>query len=214
MTRLLPCLPEMMDALLAATLPAGAEELATTSFLRANKPDWALELTTHTLPLDAEATEAVRDSAAALQVLRLDRDGVLERSRREVVIASLACADSVSGRDRAARAALHREGYRWAIEAGRWDAEALSGLERRYQTLADALGDLVDRAGRHDAEAFGHPSAAEELTRRWRVAVPREISLETLRHHANRLGVFAEPAAILHYFLYRLSGGPAEAPPA
>jgi hypothetical protein len=37
----------------------------------------------------------------------------------------------------------------------------------------------------------------------WSSEAAIERARETIRHHANRLGVFAEAEAILHYFLFR-----------
>jgi hypothetical protein len=175
------------------------------SFLRANKPTWRLLVERHAVPLDPEAEDAVADSAAAIEIVRLDLAGSLPRTRREIVLASFAWALANAGASEADRRRIHHAGYRWAVDNGRWDAVALEGLEARFLAQEEALTRFVAAAQRGDHDAFGGAAAHRAIVDRWRgrATVPRLGN--ALDRHANRLGVFAEPAAILHYFLWRLT---------
>jgi hypothetical protein len=98
------------------------------------------------------------------------------------------------------RVALHRGGYVWAVELGRWDDTDLAALEARFLALRDGIVALL--------QSPCDPRSEE----RWRLldrdaAAPArglDDARRTIDRHANRLGIFAEAEAILHYFLFRL----------
>jgi len=98
------------------------------------------------------------------------------------------------------RTTLHRRGYAWAVELGRWDDEAVAALERKF--LAERDGVVALLASPCD------PASEKRWARLERATGPPEAAVEqarrTIGHHANRLGLFAEVEAILHYFLFRL----------
>jgi hypothetical protein len=167
------------------------------SFLRANKPSWRLLVDTYTPPLDPATEDAVLDSDAAITVVGLDVEGKLGRSRREIVLASFAWA--------AADSAAHRAGYHWAVDNGRWDETAVAALAKRFEVQAESLAAFVAAARRGDDDPFGGAIARRAIVERWRGRATAVSLPEALDRHANRLGVFAEPAAILHYFLWRLT---------
>ena len=175
------------------------------SFLRANKPTWRLLVENHTSPLDAAVEDAVADSDAAFRVIGLDLEGWLGRSRRELVLASFAWAVAASGAGADDRASWHRAGYHWAVDNGRWDREAIAALEARFDEQAASLAAFAEAARRGDDDAFGGEHARLAIVERWRGRATAVSLPEALERHANRLGVFAEPAAILHYFLWRLT---------
>ena len=175
------------------------------SFLRANKPSFRLLVETHALPLDAGAEDAVADSDAAFRIVRLDLEGRLGRSRREVVLASFVWAVGASGASDEDRKGWHRAGYHWAVDNGRWDREAIAALEKRFDEQAASLATFVEAARRGDDDAFGGEHARQAIVERWSGRATPASLPEALDRHANRMGVFAEPAAILHYFLWRLT---------
>jgi hypothetical protein len=171
------------------------------SFLRANKPVWRLEVTRHgTGTLSPDEADAVADSALVLGLLASERDGELPRPRREILLRAMRRVADGCAFDRDRRLALHREGYVWAVELGRWDDADIAALEARFLALRDGLGAVL-------AEPCD-PRSEE----RWRLldggaaASARGIdgARRTIDRHANRLGIFAEAEAILHYFLFRL----------
>jgi hypothetical protein len=180
---------------------AGWAAAGPTSFLRVNKPDWRLEVTHYDPgPLAPDAADAVADSALVLQFLDLERRGKAPRSRRELLLRSMRRVTDGVALAPQERLKLHREGYVWAVELGRWDGAAVAGLERQF---------LTQRAG--IAALLASPCDAASETRWKRLARadgPSEAAVTqartTIGLHANRLGVFAEVEAILHYFLFRL----------
>ena len=210
----LPAEPDAQDALIVSRA-APLIATGTHSFLRAIKPDWRLIVTAHPEPLTPESTDSVADSLAAAEIVRLDLDGRVSRSRRELAFASIARALAVLGLAAGEREALHREAYRWPIEIGRWDAVAVRGLEEKFQALRNGLEALSEAARAGRADAWGGPEPARAALARW--ARARAIDPEPdrigsarrlLARHENRIGVFAEADAILHYFHHRLGGGP------
>jgi hypothetical protein len=171
------------------------------SFLRSNKPDWRLEVIHYDPgPLAPDAADAVADSALVLHILDLERQGKAPRSRRELLLRAMRRVTDGVALTPQERLKLHREGYVWAVELGRWDDAAVAGLERRFLTQRDGIAALV-----------ASPCDAASETRWERLARadgPSEAAVTQARTaialHANRLGVFAEVEAILHYFLFRL----------
>jgi hypothetical protein len=171
------------------------------SFLRANKPVWQLEVIHYEPgPLATEAADAVADTRLVLHLLDLERKGRPPRSRRESLLRAMRRITDAVALTREERLTLHREGYVWAVELGRWDDAAIAALDTRYLALRpgmiELLGSPCDAAGETRwarlARAGGAPAVAVAQARK------------TIGHHANRLGVFAEAEAILHYLLFRL----------
>jgi hypothetical protein len=143
----------------------------------------------------------------ALRLLAEEHRGVAVRARREVVLRAMRRVTNALVLTTAERKMLHREGYTWAVELGRWNASAIAALEARFSGMRDGLVALLATPCDDASEArwtglvrcAGSSDAAIEQARR------------TIGHHANRLGVFAEAEAILHYFLFRIDSGPDEA---
>ena len=196
--------PEAQDRILLDRVAPMRSE-GPVSFLRANKPTWRLLVESHALPLDASSEDAVADSDAALRIIGLDVEGRLGLSRREVVLASFAWAVAASGASDEDRKSWHRAGYHWAVDNGRWDATAVAALQARFDEQAASLAAFVQAARRGDDDAFGGEHARQAIVERWSGRATPASLPEALDRHANRLGVFAEPAAILHYFLWRLT---------
>jgi hypothetical protein len=180
---------------------AGWAALGPVSFLRVNKPVWRLEVTRHGAgTLAPEAADTVADSALVLDLLASERDGALPRPRREILLRAMRRVADGLAFARDDRLTLHREGYLWAVELGRWDEADIAALEARFLALRDGIVALL---------ASPCDPRSEE---RWRLidggpgapAGGIEGARKLLDRHANRLGVFAEAEAILHYFLFRL----------
>lgn len=208
----IPAALEAQDPLILGTIAPGIAA-GTHSFLRAIKPDWRIEVYRHPVPGSPEDADAVADSAFAATLLRLERDGRVARTRREVMLASMAVVTERLLPSSDERRTLHDDGFRWAVANGRWDATARAGLESRFLGLRDGLAAAVAGARRYDPSAWGGTEVAAAARERWSRSPQHErggpipAARFLLARHANRIGVFAEPEAILHYFLFRLEGG-------
>jgi hypothetical protein len=178
------------------------------SFLRANKPVWRLEVVRYdTASLAPDAKDAVADGLLVLKLLALERDGTLIRSRREILLRAMRRVGEGLALTPAERATLHHNGWRWAVELGRWDDAGMAALERRFIELRDGVAALLKTPCDPESEArwsllMRTPSGSEAAVVEARTKIG---------HHANRLGIFAEAEAILHYFLFRLDTFPDQA---
>jgi hypothetical protein len=187
------------DVLLDRVAPWARE--GPVSFLRVNKPVWRLEVIRHGAgTLAQDAADAVADSALALDLLALERDGRLPRPRRELLLRAMRRVADGLALTREQRLTVHRAGYAWPIELGRWDDAGIAALETRFLSQRDGIDALLaspcdprsEERWQLLARGTGEPGSGVDRARR------------TIGHHANRLGVFAEVEAILHYFLFRL----------
>jgi hypothetical protein len=191
---------EEHDAILLDRVARWAAE-GPVSFLRANKPVWRLEVIRHdALSPASDAADAVVDSALVLKLLALERDGRLPRSRRELLLRAMRRVADGLALTREERRILHRDGYVWAVDLGRWDQAAMAALERRFMTTRDGVTALL--ATPCDPESEDRWGMLARGANSSDVVV--EQARKTMSRHANRLGVFAEAEAILHYFLFRL----------
>jgi hypothetical protein len=175
------------------------------SFLRANKPAWRLEVVRYdAASLAPDAKDAVADSLLVLKHLALEREGASIRSRREILLRAMRRVGDGVALTLGERVTLHRDGWRWAVDLGRWDDAGMAALERRFIELRDGVEALLATPCDPESEA------------RWRLLTrapggsPAAVvqARTTIGHHANRLGIFAEAEAILHYFLFRLDTFP------
>jgi len=200
---------EEQDAMLLSTVARWAAE-GPVSFLRANKPNWRLEVTRYSgTPNSAEA-DAVADTALVLDLLARERAGHPVAQRREIVLVAM---ETVARRLRLSPAEerdWHRAGYTWALRLGRWEDAGMAALEARFAALRAGIDELL------------RAPLEQTQENRWSGVFRREGSSESvvaaaqslLSSHANRLGVFAEAEAILHYLMFRRAGGePAENSP-
>lgn len=208
----IPSALEAQDPLILGTIAPGIAA-GTHSFLRAIKPDWRIEVYRHALPGSPEDADAVADSAFVAALVRLERDRRAARTRREVMLASMAVVTEMLLPAPDGRRALHDDGFRWAVANGRWDATARAGLESRFLAMRDGLAAAVAGARRYESAAWGGAEVGAAAHERWSRPLPHKrggaipAARALLALHANRLAVFAEPEAILHYFLFRLEGG-------
>jgi hypothetical protein len=198
---------EEHDAILLDRVARWAAE-GPVSFLRANKPVWRLEVVRHDASSLAQiAADAVADGALVLRLLALEREGRLPRTRREILLRAMRRVADGLALTPAERRTLHRDGYLWAVALGRWDDDAMAALELRFREMRDGLTALLATPCDPESEArWGLLSRAPGSSE---AAVDQ--ARETIRCHANRLGIFAEAEAILHYFLFRLDTLPDEA---
>jgi len=163
------------------------------------------------------------DSLACLEIVRIDRAGLLQKTRREFAMALVDRFMDLSRFSPAERVAFYKYGYSWALELKTWEQEELGLLEKRFEKLHDGLEKLFFGPGAEDPVRFyGGPEAAlvaaSFLERSQPVveAILREHQAGRIRQHplhlfwsythmlTNRLGVEATPEAILRFFMYRL----------
>jgi len=171
------------------------------SFLRANKPDWRLEVTRHDAGVLApDDADAVADSALVLHLLAVEQDGSPAGPRRELLLRAMRRVADALALTPEERRALHREGYQWAVELGRWDEADVATVETRFREFRDGMVARIASPCDPASEARWARLAWERNPAETAVSRARRI----IGHHANRLGVFAEAEAILHYFLFRL----------
>jgi hypothetical protein len=197
---------EEHDAMLLSTVARWAGG-GPVSFLRANKPNWRLEVTRYSGALEPHEADAVADSALVLELLARERAGHPVAQRREIVLVAM---ETLARQLRLSPSEVrdwHRAGYAWALRLGRWDDAGMAALEARFTALRSGIDALL-RAPLETT--LGH---------RWSGVVRPEGTSESiaaaaqslLSSHANRLGVFAEAEAILHYLMFRRAGGEVEA---
>jgi lantibiotic biosynthesis protein len=163
------------------------------------------------------------DSLACLDLVRIDRAGLLRKSRRELAMAIVDRFMDLSEFSPAERIDFYTYGYGWALEMKTWEAEELAALESRFQALRPGLESLFFGDPAEDpARFFGGAEAAAVASRFLEQARP--IVAAILREHragrirqslvhlfwsythmmTNRLGVEATPEAILRFFMARL----------
>lgn len=173
------------------------------SFLRANKPDWRLEVVRHSGRLEADEADAVADSALALELLRCEGEGRPVSPRRELVLTAM---EQIARRLELTddeRRAWHYNGYAWALRLGRWDDAGIAALEGRFEALRAGIDALL--SGDVDSRIAARWSLVSRPAGTSADAVAAASKLLSL--HANRLGVFAEAEAILHFLMFRRAGG-------
>ena len=163
------------------------------------------------------------DSLACLEYVRIDRAGLLRKSRRELAMALVDRFLDLARFSPADRLEFYKFGYAWALEMKTWGKDDLDVLEQRFRKLRPGLEELFFGLKAEDPDRFyGGPDAA-------RVAATflervRPVVEEILREHqagrieqsltylfwsyahmmTNRLGVESTPEAILRFFMYRL----------
>lgn len=163
------------------------------------------------------------DSLACLELVRIDRAGLLRKSRRELAMAIVDRFLDLTDFSGPERLAFYRYGYHWAIELKTWEAEELSTLETRFRKLRPGLEALFFGDAAADPDRFfGGPEAAaaaerfldrarpviEEILREHRAGRIAQDRIQLFWSYAhmmtNRLGVESTPEAILRYFMARL----------
>ena len=166
----------------------------------------------------------LHDSLACLELMDVERRGLLARSRREF---TLAVTEGLLDRlelDRAQRQAFYRLGYEWAIEDGTWREEEQRALKERYRAIAPGLQDMFLGATSRDPVAlYGGAEAAAiaghlldslgpvtgRLLEAHRAGRIRKdlVSLAWSYAHmqCNRLGIDPAAESILRFFMHRFA---------
>lgn len=171
------------------------------------------------------------DTVACLDLLAAEARGSLRHSRAEY---SLALVERLLDRlelDRPSRMEFHRQGYRWAIDSGRWQADVIALLEERYRAQRERLLAAVDRRVESDDEPWGGEEAGriarrllEDVRAPLRAVMDAHRRGETSRDpvslavliahaHSNRLGIFATQEAVMRYLVWRALGEGGEPDP-
>lgn len=163
------------------------------------------------------------DSLACLELVRIDRAGLLRKSRRELAMALVDRFMDLSEFSGTERIDFYTYGYGWALEMKTWEAEELTTLESRFQALRPGLESLFFGDAAADPERFYGGAEAAAVASRF-LEQARPIVATILREHragrirqslvhlfwsythmmTNRLGVEATPEAILRFFMARL----------
>lgn len=162
----------------------------------------------------------LHDSLACLDLMRLERDGRLRRSRREYHLALTERLLDLMHLEGPPRAAFYEHGYRWTIETDTWKDEDFATLEERFRSLRSGLAALAD--GADDVSVWGGEETAA-LAREF-LGHARPVLERVLAAHAagrvrqdlaylawsyahlsaNRLGIDPPAEAILRFFMHRL----------
>ena len=163
------------------------------------------------------------DSLACLEIVRLDRDGSLAKSRREYAMGLVDRFLDLARFSAEDRIEFYKFGYAWALERGTWSQDDLNALEERFQKIRGGLEKLFLETKVEDPAQFhGGPEVAAVAGHFLERARP---VVETILHEhragrieqdlrflfwsyahmmTNRLGVEAMPEAILRFFMFRL----------
>lgn len=175
----------------------------------------------------------LHDSLAVLDLIEVERQGRLAKSRREVSLLMAERLLDLLRFDRAQRLAFYQYGYRWTGELGTWREADVEKVEQRYRALRPGLQDLFTGVQSRDPARLWGGEDAARICSRW-LAATRPVA-EAIRaaHDAgrihqelgylawsyahmscNRFGVDPAPEAILRYFMHRLyqDGGGASEP--
>jgi thiopeptide-type bacteriocin biosynthesis protein len=163
------------------------------------------------------------DSLACLELVRIDRAGLLRKNRRELAMALVDRFVDLAHFSQDERMEFYKFGYAWALELKTWSGEDLELLEARFQKLHPALEKFFFGETASDpVQFYGGAEAARAATEFLERARP--VAEEILREHragrvrqslpylfwsythmlTNRLGVEATPEAILRFFMHRL----------
>jgi thiopeptide-type bacteriocin biosynthesis protein len=165
----------------------------------------------------------LHDSLAILDLIETERQGLLEKSRREISLLMTEQLLDLLRFDRAQRTAFYAYGYDWTREMGTWRDGDLDKIEQRYSELKPGLQELFTGERRRDPAWLWGGASAARIAGRW-VAASRPVGEAILAADAagrlqqglgylawsyahmscNRLGIDSTPEAILRYFMHRL----------
>jgi hypothetical protein len=179
-------------------------------------------------PLEEQFLKRIHqmDSLACLDLLDIEGRLSLRSSRAQwslLVVERLLDLFELHGEE---RLDFYRRGFQWALSLGRWDAEVLAALERKFEAQAGALrtaiggsdgrdtpgdwggADAAQVASRFLDAARGPVSAVLSATTNARLAkAPIDIALFVAHAHSNRLGIHATQEGTIRYLVFRAHGG-------
>jgi thiopeptide-type bacteriocin biosynthesis protein len=165
----------------------------------------------------------LHDSLACLDLMAAERQGLLEKSRREFSLVMTERLLDLLGFNREQRLAFYAFGYKWARDMGTWSDSDLETIEKRYQELKPGLQDLFTGEQSQDPELLWGGAEPARIAERC-LEASRPVVEAILAGHAagriqqdlvylawsyahmqcNRLGVDPTPEALLRYFMHRL----------
>src|SRR5262245_21916506 len=162
------------------------------------------------------------DTVACFDWLAEEARGGLMRTRREIHMIATELTLDVLRFGTSERLAFYEMGRSWPVERGLWNQEVLEALEGKYQSLRSSLAALLGDDVRSDPPALWGGSRAAEIAERYferlgpvadawieardahRLDAEWQMLVWSLAHtNAIRLGVSAEPEAMLRHFMYR-----------
>ncbi|HYV18771.1 MAG TPA: thiopeptide-type bacteriocin biosynthesis protein [Verrucomicrobiae bacterium] len=164
------------------------------------------------------------DSLACLDLMDVERRGLLTKSRREFTLVATEGFLDLLELDRAQREAFYRMGYEWAIEKGTWREEERRALEDRYRSLAPGFEELFLGETSRDPVALYGGAEAAAIAQRLQDSL-RPVAGRLLEAHragrirkdlvslawsyahmqCNRLGIDPAAESILRFFMHRFS---------
>jgi len=163
------------------------------------------------------------DTRACVAVLRAEAEGLTRRSRREWCLLVTERYLDALGLRREERVEFYRYGWSFETRLGRWQADDLAALDRRYRDLSDDLRALIrSRSTGNPEETWGGPvpariaadyfgaldavlGALRDGQRDGRIrAHPIDLAWGLAHMHCNRMQVEADAEAIIRYFMGRL----------
>jgi len=162
------------------------------------------------------------DSLACLEWMELERNGELQRNRRELALLMAERYADLLGLEGTERARFYHFGYRWTRDMGTWDEADFEKLEARYRQIAPAMHELLQGEASHDPETLWGGAASARIARDFfdplRPLLTRVVAgfeAGRIRQHlaylgwsythlpCNRLGLPPLPEAILRYLQHR-----------
>jgi thiopeptide-type bacteriocin biosynthesis protein len=166
-----------------------------------------------------------QDSLACLALIDAEHRGGLAKTRREYSLLFVERFLDLMGFDRDTRIAFYQFAHSWPITDGTWTDDDMRALDRKFESLAPGLVELLQGGqdqpaqwgGEEPARIAAHGLAAsrpivEEITAEHRAGRIQQdlvnLAWSYTHMHCNRLGIDAMPEAILRYFMWRLYTGP------
>jgi thiopeptide-type bacteriocin biosynthesis protein len=166
-----------------------------------------------------------QDSLACLALIDAEHRGELAKTRREYSLLFVERFLDLMGFDRDTRIAYYQFAHSWPITDGTWTDDDMRALDRKFESLAPGLVELLQGGqdepaqwgGEEPARIAAHGLAAsrpivEEITAEHHAGRIQQdlvnLAWSYTHMHCNRLGIDAMPEAILRYFMWRLYTGP------
>lgn len=164
----------------------------------------------------------LHDTLACLDLIDLEGEGKLSRSRREWSLVYVERLFDLLRLDPERREEVYRYSYSWTLDHDYWSEDDLATLDRRYGEVREGIEDLLrGETSRDAALQHGGVEAAAIVARTMTSLAPiAEAIVEGVRSgevaqeighlawsyshmHCNRLGIEAHAEAILRYFMHR-----------
>ena len=173
--------------------------------------------------MELAETLFLHDTLACLDLMDLERQGNLAKTRREVSLLMTERLLDLLRFGRAERLAFYAYGYRWTREMETWSDADFAAAEERYQALKPGLQELfTGEQSREPALLWGGEEAARIAERCLDASRPvaeailsghaagrirqdlGSLAWSYAHMHCNRLGIDPNPEALLRFFMHRL----------